>query len=363
MRVLVVTVVHDPEDARIRHRQLRSLLAAGHEVTYAAPFAAYGRAVPQGVRGVDLPRAMGRRRDRALLAARRVLAQEGPGHDVVLLHDPELLAAAAAAAPALRGRAVVWDVHEDTAAALGMKPWLPGPLRRALPGAVRAAERLAERAVHLTLAEDAYAARFRRPHPVVPNSVLVAEAEPPPPGRDRVVYLGRLTGPRGALELVELGRRLRGDVVVELVGPADADVRGAVEAAHAAGDVRWHGFVPNEEALRLLPGALAGLSLLHDEPNYAHSRPTKLMEYMASGVPVVTTPNPVSVELVERYRCGLVVPFDDPAGAEAAVRRLRDDDALRLACARAGREGALADLDWRRDGRRFAAQLEAWAGR
>ena len=35
LRVLVVTVVHDPEDARIRHRQLPALLDAGHDVVYA----------------------------------------------------------------------------------------------------------------------------------------------------------------------------------------------------------------------------------------------------------------------------------------------------------------------------------------
>ena len=41
-RALVVTVVHHPEDARIRHRQIDALLAAGWEVTYAAPFSGYG---------------------------------------------------------------------------------------------------------------------------------------------------------------------------------------------------------------------------------------------------------------------------------------------------------------------------------
>ena len=37
VHVLVMTVVHHPEDARILHRQIRALVDAGHEVTYAAP--------------------------------------------------------------------------------------------------------------------------------------------------------------------------------------------------------------------------------------------------------------------------------------------------------------------------------------
>ncbi|MEJ5945820.1 glycosyltransferase family 4 protein [Pseudokineococcus basanitobsidens] len=361
LRVLVVTVVHDPEDARIRHRQLVSLLEEGCEVTYAAPFSAYGRSAPDDVVPVDLPRAAGRRRLRALLAARRLVRTAGPDHDVVLLHDPELLLALPLRWPGTGRPAVVWDVHEDTASALSMKAWLLGPARRLLPAAVRAVERLAERRLRLTLAETGYADRFRRRHPVVPNSVLVPHSDVPPPGEDRVVYLGRVTAPRGGLDLVELGRLLAGEVVVEVVGPADADVREQLRSAHDAGAVRWRGFVPNDEALAGLPGALAGLSLLHDEPNYAHSRPTKVMEYMAHGLPVLTTPTRAAVELVGRAGSGVVVPFEDPEAAAAAVRALRDDPGRRRSLAEAGRAHALAELDWRLDGHRFVAQLREWA--
>lgn len=41
MRVLVMTVAHPPQDARIRERQIEALRSRGHEVTYAAPFTAF----------------------------------------------------------------------------------------------------------------------------------------------------------------------------------------------------------------------------------------------------------------------------------------------------------------------------------
>ena len=69
----------------------------------------------------------------------------------------------------------------------------------------------------------------------------------------------------------------------------------------------------------MLDGALAGLSLLHDEPNFRHSMPTKVVEYMARGVPVVTTPLPAAAELARGHECGFVVPFGDPVAAAAAV--------------------------------------------
>jgi glycosyltransferase involved in cell wall biosynthesis len=359
LRVLVVTVVHDPDDARIRYRQLSALRQAGAEVTYAAPFSAYRREPPAGVTPVDLPRARGRQRLTAIRAARRLLRREGPAHDVALLHDPELLLTV----PGMNARRrplIVWDVHEDTAAALTMKQWLPDRFRGAARFGVRIAERWAERRCALLLAEESYRSRFRYQHPVVPNSVIVPVEAPPPAGDDRVVYLGRLTGPRGALEMIELGRRLAPEITLELIGPTDDDVAADVALAHRQGWVRHHGFVPNQDALRLLRGAMAGLALLHDEPNYATSRPTKVMEYMAFGVPVVTTPNAASADLVRGYGSGLVVPFDDVPSAFEALQALRRDPALRQQLGDAGRVAAVRDLDWRADGLRFGELLRNW---
>ncbi|MBV7698377.1 glycosyltransferase [Streptomyces sp. TRM70350] len=365
MRILVVTVVHHPEDARILHREIAALTERGHRVVYAAPFSARGVTPRPGVEGVDLPRAAGRDRRAALRAARALLAERGPEADVVLLHDPELLLALPGTLRRWRraGRApvTVWDVHEDTAAALTMKRWVPTALRPPLRLAVRAAERLAERHVRLLLAEDAYRARFRRPHPVVPNLPTVPPGSPEPPGTDRVVYLGHLSRARGALDLIETARLLGPDVRVEAIGAADPEVRGALTEADRDGVLHWHGYLPNDRALALLSGALAGLSLLHDQPNYRHSRPTKVVEYMAHGVPVVTTPNPLAADLVTHHRCGLVVPYGNPAAAADAVRRLRTDTNLRLTTAERGRAAALAELDWAERAAEFTDRLETWA--
>ncbi|MFF9674566.1 glycosyltransferase [Streptomyces eurythermus] len=365
MRILVVTVVHHPEDARILHRQIAALRERGHEVVYAAPYAARGARPRPYVEGVDLPRAAGRDRGTALRAARALLAERGPAADVILLHDPELLLALPGTLGRLRraGAApvTVWDVHEDTAAALAMKGWVPRPLRPPLRAAVRAAERLAERRVRLLLAEDAYQDRFRRHHPVVPNLASPPPGTPPPPGDDRVVYLGQLSRARGALELIALARLLAPAVRVEAIGTADPDVRDALAAADREGVLRWYGFLPNDRALARLSGALAGLSLLHDQPNYRHSRPTKVVEYMAHGVPVVTTPTPLAAELVERHGCGLVVPYRDPTAAATAIRRLAADTGLRLRAARQGRQAAVSELDWHPRAADFVDLLELWA--
>lgn len=350
LRILVATVVHDPEDARIRHRQLPALIDAGHEVAYAAPFRAFGRTPPEGVWGIDLPRAQGRHRLSAVRAARTLLASMSRTVDVILIHDPDLLLSVVALPR--RRATIIWDVHEDTASALHMRDWAPPGVRPLLSAGAVAAEQYAEINYRLLLAEHGYRDRFTRIHPVVPNSVRVPEEEPADPGDSRVVYLGKLTRPRGGAELIELARRVP-EVTVEIIGPAERDIEGELRAAADEGIVDWRGFMPNDQALGRLRGALAGVSLLHDEPNYTNSQPTKVIEYMSHGLPVITTPNWAPKELVEHADCGAVVPFGDVNAAAAVVRRWREDRAERVRLGRRGYDYARSHLNWNVDAHDF----------
>jgi glycosyltransferase involved in cell wall biosynthesis len=352
---LVVTVVHHPEDARVRHREIGALLEAGVQVTYAAPFSAHAVDLPDvpGLRPVDLPHATGRSRGAAFRAARSLLAREAREHDVVLVHDPEIVAAAAG----LRLPNLIWDVHEDTAAAIEAKSWVPERARAPLARAARAIERHAERHHELILAEYAYAERFEREHVVVPNTVRVP-ATAPTPGPTRAVYLGSLTMPRGAATLLQTGRLLtvatRGEVTVEIIGAArDTRTAEALSWGVKCGHVTQHGFVPSARALPMLDGALAGLSLLEDRPNYRHSMPTKVIEYMAHGLPVITTPLPLAADLVERAGCGIVVPFGDAEATAAALVELARDPRRREELGRAGHAYAREHHDWNVIGRDF----------
>jgi glycosyltransferase involved in cell wall biosynthesis len=371
-RILVMTVVHRPDDARILHRQIRILRLQGFRVTYAAPWSAVGVTAPEGLAVRDLPRSAGRDRLTALRAAVRLLRAEADAHDLVLIHDPELVLAVRLAGVE-RLPPVVWDVHEDTAVALSGRTYLPRALRRPLVLAVRRLERWAERHVHLVLAEDGYRSRFRREHPVVRNL-------PWAPGRDVtatsvvgeadlgvshgslpvVLHVGRLSRGRGLIEMLDLGRRLTGAASVELVGPVDEELRDELETAVADGAVRWHGFVPNDALGPLLARASVGLSLLHDEPNYLVSLPTKVLEYLVHGLPVVATPLPEVARLVSEGGGALLVAYRDVDGAEAAVRRILGEPGLRARLADEARALA-ASRTWEAEGARLASTLRGWA--
>jgi glycosyltransferase involved in cell wall biosynthesis len=369
---LVVTVVHNPEDARIRQRQINALIAAGWKVTYVAPFRGFGLEPPParpagpgrgGLRCMNVPRSSGRRRLHAWRAARTIMKVLAEDHDVVLVHDPELLVAAAG----LRIKNLIWDVHEDPAAALQVKSWMPAVLRRPVGAAWRWAERVAERRYFLLLAEHAYQGRFRRSHPVIANSVSVPEVVAPA-GDERVSYLGTVTMSRGCDVMVEVGRELRrrtdGALKLEVIGEAhDPEARQSLQSAAAAGDLTWLGFVRSEEALSRVSGSLAGLCLLRNLPNYRVSLPTKIVEYCALGVPVITTPLPLAANLIHSENVGFEVPWDDPSAVVDTILRLRAEPALRLQMGVNGHRVALREHDWNRLSTDFVRIMDGVAKR
>ena len=221
----------------------------------------------------------------------------------MLVHDLELvLPARVAAWP----RRVVWDVHEDLVQSVADRSWIPRTFRPVARALVALTERVATFGIRLLLAETSYADRFGS-WPVVPNTTPVPDSLAPysDGSRPRLVYVGRISWSRGLAAMIEVGRRLDGACSVELVGAVDADAQAALDDAVGDGVVTWHGYLPNSDALALTEGALAGLSLLGEHGNFVGSMPTKIFEYLARGVPVITTPLPLAEQVVRRCGCRL----------------------------------------------------------
>lgn len=342
MRVLVATITHRADDARIFARQIPAMLDAGIELTVVAPWRASGVTPDPRIRAIDVPRTRGRRRIGPLSRALRAIRREPA--DLILVHDPEL--AFALAHTDLRSR-VIWDVHEDVPAALRSKAYLPAAVRPILATVVAHVERRAERELRgLLLAEERYRDRFTKAHPVVLNLPRVPTELSKATAEHRVVYVGSITKARGLLQMLEIARELQRDGIrLMLIGeaPAESDR----ELIRNAPNVEWTGPLANAHALELVEHSLAGLALLDDLPNYRHSMPTKILEYMSRGVPVITTPLPLSAAALDGH--GVTVSFDPHKGvgeAVEAIRALAADEHRRQGLRTAAYERVRAYYNW-----------------
>ena len=332
-RVVHVSVVHKPDDPRIRERECRSLADAGYEVCYLAPGAPAARD-RYGVLTRPLPE---RPRSRRWMDAREVLvAVRTLRPDVVHVHDPELLTLF----PALRRSAprLVYDMHEYVPEQVAAKHYIPAPMR---PFAARLTAVAQRRFAALgdgvvTVTEEQFAALGEKPPlrlalPNYPRVERFTGAEPLPDlaadPRLKIAYVGSLRRDRGCALMLDVMEQLdAGEAVLYLGGVfADAVMKDEAERRLAAGlndRVKLLGRVPPAE----LPGYLAAADVVwvpslpsrqHDNPTV----PTKLFEGMASGLAALVSNLPGRGEIVRLEECGLAVP----AGAEghlAGMRRL-----------------------------------------
>jgi glycosyltransferase involved in cell wall biosynthesis len=149
-----------------------------------------------------------------------------------------------------------------------------------------------------------------------------------------------------------------------VVGPADRDVEAIMRDAAERGVLEWRGPLANPEAMRLVDGAVAGLSLLLDEPNYRHSQPTKIMEYLAHGTPTITTPLLLAAELVGTSGGGVVTRHwngpDLVTEVVDAVMAFATSDELRNRTGITGWTYVRDNLSWNADGAAFVRLLEEW---
>ncbi len=74
--------------------------------------------------------------------------------------------------------------------------------------------------------------------------------------------------------------------------------------------------------------------------------PAKIFEYMACGLPVVTTDQDYLRQVVEGSGGGVVVPQRDPEATAEAVVRLLDDPEASSGIGRAGRRAVVERFSW-----------------
>jgi glycosyltransferase involved in cell wall biosynthesis len=331
--VLVLTTVHPADDPRIRHRTV-GVLAQSMPVRYATRDPAPDDTT--GFQWVGLP---GSRLARGLRGLREALRRDV---GVVSVHDPELVPVALVARAA--GRRVVVDDHEDVPAQIRHKEWLPRPLRVVLAPAAGLALRMAERTCVITLAEANYAHLFSGTHPVLPNYPL-AEGLPAPRDvttRD-VVYVGDVTAARGAELAVRAVAAMSRPRPLVMIGRCREPFRSELGALAQELDIELHlpGFMVHAAAMERVATASVGISPLLGLPNHRESLPSKVIEYLALGVPAVASDLPGTRRVIEDLPGMQLVAAGD---VEAWTRAL---------------ESATTDAGWRMSAQEGAPHVRA----
>jgi len=325
MKVIHLTSVHQCQDARILHKECASLAKAGYEVSLAVK--ADSEEIIHGVKILPIKEERSRIK-RFIYSARSVYRAAMNGNaDVCHFHDPELIPVVVLLR--LRGKKVIYDVHEDLPRQILSKPWISPWLRYPTALLASATEWFASRVFlsAVVAATPTIAKRFpAHKTMVVQNFPILTELEPPIFSSyyerpEHVVYVGGISKYRGVVENVIAFEHVQNQKCRFVLAGSFEDAQLEEKCRRLRGwkKVEFKGWLSRSGVSSELAQARAGLVVLHPLVNYLDSYPIKLFEYMSAGIPVIASDFPLWRKIVEEADCGLLV---DPLNAEETAKAI-----------------------------------------
>lgn len=364
-RVCHISSVHSGVEIRIVRKELATLAQAGYDAHLVIPASDQEATEIRslGINITQLPRGASTGHLRRMLARGAMathLARKTQS-DLYHFHDPELIPYGLALKA--MGNRVVMDVHEDFAGMILHKEWIPNSARHWVSNATRRVELFSAARFDAVVSAvpflggifDPYAKRSA----VVGNFPFIDElansqADAPWSHRKKIAYVGAVSKIRGVSELVRALPQL--NVVLQLAGKfVHAPERIELIQEPGWGLVEELGFVGRAQIRDVLASSFAGLCTLYPTPFHVIAEPIKMFEYMAAGIPVISSNIPYYEQIVTQADCGICVDPTDTQQVAQAIAYLRDHPEQAQRMGANGRRAVLDRYNWAFEGRKLVS--------
>lgn len=348
-RVLLLSTVHPATDPRIRLKIATSLMPL-YEVICALPGVAEAK---DGIRTIRLP--VYRKLWKRILLSYPVVLWRCFRLRPAIVHIfvPELIPVAMLFH--WTGSQVIYEVQENLFKKFSIKRYNNGAIFKAT---FRYFDKLARRNFRIVLTEDAYKQEYCNlafPPTIIRNFASLSMFEQEPgrnTGGSRFLYSGVISLERCFDVLVKAVARLmqtHPDVMVDLYGPVRIS-RDEMKAIPGYDLVKshliFHGYTDLRKIIADNPGWIAGIALLRPVADYPDSYTTKLFEYMALNLPVITSDFELYKPIVRQPQSGFCIKPDDDQELAGYMRWLIEhpDEARRMGMT--ARRTVAAEYSW-----------------
>ncbi|MCX7977174.1 MAG: glycosyltransferase family 4 protein [Bellilinea sp.] len=161
----------------------------------------------------------------------------------------------------------------------------------------------------------------------------------------QIAYIGLLQRERGIFELLDvLQTHPEWGLDVAGFGGDEDEIR---KRALNLPNVRWHGRIPYETALRLSAGTDVLIATYDPAiPNHRYSSPNKIFEAMMLARPIIVAKDTNMDLIIQRYNCGVIVPYGDRVALEEALRFLEHNPDERQRMGQNGRMAYETQYGW-----------------
>ncbi len=361
-----LTLLHKLDDARVFYKECRSLAKNGFDVTLVGFESTDYQIVKDGVKVISINIPTKNRieviRKRGKVAYRKALEINA---DIYHIHEPELLSVARKLKQ--RGKKVIFDSHEFYGWQLyyGVhKPKIinvpPAFMRLYARFYMRREARICRKldaviAVCTFQGKNYFESRasrtvYIRNTPVINNEISQQDTN----NCDSIAYIGGLTYERGVTHLIKACHKAN----MKLILAGNFIKKGYKEELMAMPEwecVDYRGFLNRQGMDEVMRQSCIGISNILNlgQYNSIDTFPTKVLDYMMMGLPVIISDTDFHKKMNEKYHFGLCVDPADVNKMAEAITFLRQNPEKAKEFGENGRKMIMEDWNWNVDEQRL----------
>jgi len=271
--------------------------------------------------------------------------------DIYHLHDPELLPIGLKLKKL--GKKIIFDAHEDLPKQLLSKPYLNPFVLKILSKIVARYEAYACKKFDAIITATPYIREkfltINHQSIDVNNFPILGELSNTIPWdekKDEVCYVGGISKVRGIKELVK-AMAYTENIRLNLAGNfSEPIVEEEVKSYKSWNKVNELYFLNRHEINNLLSYSKAGIVTLHPIINYQDALPVKMFEYMASGIPVISSDIKLWKDIIDNAKCGICVNPLNPKEIAEAIQYIINNQKEAENMGKNGRKAVVNQYNW-----------------